>query len=366
MMDLEHRPLGARLANAIVAYASYLAKTVWPRDLAILYPLPDHLSALNVAISAFVLIAISILAWRTRLTRPYLFIGWLWFLGTLVPVIGLVQVGRQALADRYTYLPLIGVLIAIAYGTRNLAFGASTLLVPVTVLVALNIATRHQLTLWKDSPTLFAHTVAVTRDNAIARINLGVALEQTGRTNEALVQYQEALRIDPNRPTVHNNIANLLSATGQRQPALLHYEKALQLKPNAPLAHLNLATLLIEMGRHDDAMRHYAEAARLAPNDPRPPYFMARQLIRRNQGAEAVRLAERANELAGGRQPSVLDVLAMAYAEAGRFEDAQRIAGRAIAILEQAGEHDSATELRKRLALYQMRQPYREPQRENP
>jgi protein O-mannosyl-transferase len=407
IMDLAHRPLEARIANAIIAYATYLAKTVWPRDLAILYPLPDHLSDLTLAISAAVLIAISVLAWRTRISRPYIMIGWLWFLGTLVPVIGLVQVGRQALADRYTYLPLIGVFIATAYGARHFAlrFGTKSLLVPIAILAAFNLATRHQLTLWKDSSTLFAHTVAVTRDNAVARINLGVAFEQNGRTNEALAQYQEATRIDPNRPAAHNNIANLLSARGQRDQALIHYEKALALQPTAPLAHLNLATLLIEMGRHEDAMRHYAEAARLAPNDPRPPYMMARAFLKRNQsaqaivqlrealrrnsadidalvmlarilasdespanrnGTEAVRLAERANELAGGQQPFVLDALAMAYAEAGRFEEAQRVAQRAVEILQQAGAQDAVAELRQRLTLYQARQPYRETHRQNP
>lgn len=384
MMNLENRPLGARIANAIVAYATYLAKTVWPQDLAILYPLPDQLPWVKVSISGAVLMGISILVWRKRMTWPHVLVGWLWFLGTLVPVIGLVQVGRQALADRYMYLPLIGVLLAIAYGARNLAerFGMRSALVPLAVLAAFSVVTLRQLTVWKDSERLFAHTVAVTRDNSVARVNLGVALEEKGRTNEALVQYQEALRIDPNRPAVHNNIANVLSTMGQREQALTHYQEALRLQPGAPLAHLNLATLLIEMGRHDEGMRQYAETAQLAPDDPRAPYLMGKERAKRNQGAEAiahlrealrrngsdvralvllarilasdenatirdgreaVRLAERANQLSGGEQPVVLDALAMAYAEAGRFEEAQRMAQRAIEILPVASHRNKKT-----------------------
>jgi tetratricopeptide (TPR) repeat protein len=401
MMDLEHRPFGARVANAVVAYSSYLMKTVWPADLAIIYPLPEQLAWWKVALSGAVLLTLSVLAWRGRTARPSLLIGWLWFLGMLVPVIGLVQVGRQAMADRYTYLPLIGVFIAIAYGARDLRspFPAWRPVLATVVLAGCVVGTYVQLMRWRDNQTLFAHTVAVTAENPVARVNLGVALEEAGRTNDALVQYREALRIDPNRPAVHNNIANVLSGLGKPEEALAHYGEALRLKPNAPLAHLNLGTTLVELGRHDEGMRHYAKAARLAPDDPRAPYLLGKGLLKRGQtaeaiaqlrealrrhpsdvralvllakvlasdanadvrdGREAVAAAERATDLTGGEQPHVLDVLAMAYAEAGRFEEAQRAAQRAVELLAQGGWQAEATAIRQRLELYRSRQPYRE------
>jgi protein O-mannosyl-transferase len=404
MVDLEHRPLGARAANAIVAYATYLAKTVWPRDLAVIYPLADHLPLATVAVSAAVIIAISAFAWRTRGSRPYLLTGWLWFVGTLVPVIGLVQVGRQAMADRYTYLPLIGIFIAIVYGGRDLAqrFRLSALqsgIVSAVILVACAAGTLQQLNYWRDSKVLFARTVAVTKENDIARVNLGVALEEDGRKEEALAQYREALRINPKRGQVNNNIANLLAASGRHDEALMHYQEALRAKPNAPLPHLNVGTLLIDMGRDDEGMRHYAEAARLLPDDPRPWYLMAKALLKQNDsaraavhfreslrrgpgefrtltalarllasdananvrnGQEAVTLAERANALTRGEQPFVLDTLAMAYAEAGRFDEAQRTIERAIQISAQAGMEEDAQTMRQRLELYRSQMPYRE------
>jgi protein O-mannosyl-transferase len=284
----------------------------------------------------------------------------------LVPVIGLVQVGRQAMADRYTYLPVIGVFIAIAYAARDIRFGSNKWQVAVAVAVLAGcIATTYaQLGRWKDSKTLFTHTVAVTGENPVARVNLGVALEEAGQTNAALTQYREALRLDPGRPSVHNNIANVLAASGQQQEALLHYREALRLKPNAPLAHLNLGTTLIELGQHEDGMRHYAEASRLAPGDPRGPYLMGKALLKQGESAAAIAQLERANGLTGGRQPFVLDALGMAYAEAGRFEEAQRAAQAAIDVLAHTGSREEATAIQARLELYRSRQPYREPKRQ--
>jgi tetratricopeptide (TPR) repeat protein len=372
--------------------------------LAIIYPLERHIPGWQIALSVVLLLMISALAWRYRSNRPYLLVGWLWFVGMLVPVIGLVQVGRQAMADRYTYLPLIGVFIAVALGAPDLAArlrmkpSLRAVLAAAVLLVCLG-TTWRQLNYWQDSKTLFAHAVAVTKENAVARLNLGVALEQAGETEEALAQYRESLRISPERAQAHNNIANLLAASGKRDEALVHYREALRLNKKAPLAHLNLGTTLLELGRFDEAMHHYAEAARLAPDDPRPHYFMGKARLQQKQsaravthfrdalrfdssdlraltwlarvlasdenanvrnGAEAVALAERANELIGGTDAFVLDTLAMAYAGAGRFAEAQRTAQEAIEVATKAGANEDVAAVQQRLELYQSGQPYRE------
>jgi tetratricopeptide (TPR) repeat protein len=255
------------------------------------------------------------------------------------------------------------------------------------------------LAYWQDSRTLFAHAVAVTRENAVARLNLGVALEQAGQTNEALAQYRASLRINPERAQAHNNVANLLAASGNKQEAVTHYREALRLNKKAPLAHLNLGTTLLEMGLFDEAMQHYAAAERLAPDDPRPPYLMGKASLQQKRsaeavahfrdalrlapgdfrtltwlarvlssdpdakarnGVEAVPLAERANELTGASEAFVLDTLAMAYAEAGRFADAVRTAQQAIGIAAKAGANDDVAAVQQRLELYKSGQPYRE------
>lgn len=403
VMSFEQRPLGLRLANATVAYVEYLAKTVCPAHLAVIYPLPDQIPAWQVIGAAAVLIAITILAWSARRAAPYLLIGWLWFLGTLVPVIGLVQVGGQALADRYTYVPLIGVFIAIAYGAADLIARFQIKTAAVSTLAALILvgciaATERQLTFWQDSEALFRHALDVTTHNAIAHINLGVALEQEDRREDALAQYRKALKIDSGRFQAHNDVANLLASMGDRDEAAREYQEALRLYPNAALAHVNYGTLLTEMGRFDDAMREYTTAAKLAPDDYRPQYLMGKACLRHGQSAEAVKhfraalqlapndfetltwlarvlaadknpavrnaadavsLAERANDLTGGEQPFVLDTLAMAYAEAGRFQDAQKAVQKAIDLAEN-GAKDMLPALQDRLRLYQSNTPYRE------
>jgi tetratricopeptide (TPR) repeat protein len=370
----------------------------------VIYPLPNQIPGWQIAAASVILAIISFLAWRTRKNAPYLLIGWLWFLGTLVPVIGLVQVGGQALADRYTYVPLIGVFVAIAYGADDLVARRriSSVIPSVAagaVLVGCLCVTEYQLRFWQNSQTLFAHAIAVTKDNAIAHINLGVALEQDEHKPEALAEYRKAIEIEPRRFQAHNNLANLLATMGQRNEAFQEYQEALSLSPDASVAHINFATLLAEMGRFDDAMSEYTKAAQLDPDDPRSYYLMGKACLRHGQSAEAVKhfrealqhrpndfetltwlarvlaadqnpavrngveaisLAERAAHLAGGAQPFVLDTLAMAYAEAGRFNDAQAAAQKAIQAATALGAQKTVPEMQERLQLYQTGQPYRE------
>jgi tetratricopeptide (TPR) repeat protein len=396
-------PIGGRLGNAALSYVWYLQKMFWPDGLAVFYPYPKTFSALAVGGSVVILLLITILAIRAARTRPQLAVGWFWYVVTLLPVIGLVQIGTHARADRYTYLPLVGVFLALVWGAAELLarwrlprWAVGTL--AGLVLGACASATGHQLQYWRDDETLFAHALAVTADNPLAHVNYGVVLEQEELTEEAMRHYREALRLNPRQVQAHNNLASLLDQAGAADEALGHYREALRLNPAAPLAHLNLGALLAKLGQSDEAMQHYAEAARLLPGDPRPHYLMGKAVLRQNQsaaaiahfrdalrcdendfqtltflarvlasdenpqvrhGAEAVDLAERANALTGGSQPFVLDALAMACAEQGRFNDAQRIVRKAID-LATAASMTNTSGMKERLQLYQSSQPYRE------
>jgi len=397
-------PLAWRIENALVSYVRYLLKTIYPIQLAVIYPLPHGWPMVTVAAAAAVLVLLSYLAWRMRATRPHLLVGWLWFVGTLVPVIGLVQVGGQALADRYTYVPLLGIFIAVSFEGRfwlerwSSSPVASGSLCAV-LLVGCVWLTEKQLKYWMDSRALFAQALAVTADNPIAHVNLGMVLEQAGRQDDALNHYEEAIQLNPALLQAHNNLANLYDRLGRFQEALAQYQQALQLKPMSPLVHANLGRLLARLGSLDDAVHHYHEAVRLDPGDPRFHYELGKLLLRRGQAAEAVAqlqqalklgpndlttkvflarvlaannesdvrdarqavaLAELANALTGGEQPFVLDTLAMAYAESGRFVDAQHTVQKAIDRTNKDADADAVVSMRKRLALYEAAQPYRE------
>jgi len=403
VLSLKQWPLPVRLGNIVLSYGEYLFKTVWPAKLAIIYPLSDQLPWALVGLSAAALVAMSWGAWRLRRGSPFLLMGWCWFLGTLVPVIGLVQVGRQAFADRYTYLPLVGVFIAAVFGFRQLAerFHPDRKLVGLFagfILAGCLQGTERQLGYWRDDETLWTHAIAVTRDNVIAHVNLGVTYEAQNRNGEALSEYLRALRAGPYRVEPHNNLANFLDTTGHPEEAVAQYREALRLDPKAVAAHCNLGITLVELGRYDEAMSEYAEAARLAPDDSRPYYLMGKAAMKQGDSAAAAQhfqdalsrngndllsltflarllatdpspqirngvgalaLAAQANELTGGEDPFVLDVLAMANAEAGNFEQAQETEKRAIEI---AGDQTNLTaELDSHLKVFEAHQPWHKP-----
>lgn len=403
VLTVAQHPLPLRLSNALVSYVQYIWKTIWPIDLAIPYPLTASHPIGFVVIAAGILALLSGLAWHHRRSYPYLFTGWFWFLGMLVPVIGLVQVGRQAMADRYTYLPHIGLFIGLVYELSTLAqrwrikplflsCGASL------VLVACIVSTEYQLRFWRDSETLFTRTLAVTQNNAIAHINLGVALQLKNQRADALEHFRAAVRIDPQYLQAHNNLAILLDALDRNDEALAEYQAALRIDPNQPHAHCNFGTLLVKLGRFEEAFRHYTEAARLAPDDPHPHYLQGKAELRRGQnaaaiihfrealrrhpdelrsltflaqilatapdagirnGLEAVTLAERAKALTSGSDAFVLDTLAMAYAEVGRFPEAQQSVQTALELLKAAGEAPPP-ELLQRQQLYRINRPFHE------
>ncbi len=272
VLPLQALPIADRLANALVAYLGYLGQMFWPVRLAVLYPLPgQHLPLWQAPAAGLALAALSLLALRQARRQPYLLVGWLWYLGALLPVIGLVQVGVQAMADRYTYVPCIGLFIAVVWGTADLAarWRVPRFFLPVgaaVVLAALMICTWVQVGYWRDSISLYEHTLQVTRGNSIIRNNLGIALAAQGKTDQAITLYDEALRLNPDYAGAHNNLGIALAAQGKLDQAITHYEEALRLKPGYADAHNNLGLALDAQGKVDQAMAQYAEALRLNPD----------------------------------------------------------------------------------------------------
>ena len=270
--SLEQVTAVGRAANAAHAYASYLGKTVFPSSLAVFYPHPHTDLITASAVAAFLgLAGVTVLVARLWKSAPYLPFGWLWYVGTLVPVIGLVQVGDQAMADRYTYMPLIGIFIAVVWGVADITKGSRVLrpaaaAAALAVLGALFALTRVQTGYWSNDETLFSHALAVTPDNVVARNTLGLALFERGRTREAVANYLEALRIEPNFPEVHNNLGNALVAEGRFEEAVAHFNQALRAKPDALRAMNNLGLALVKLNRLPEALGYFEEAVRRDPD----------------------------------------------------------------------------------------------------
>jgi tetratricopeptide (TPR) repeat protein len=271
LMERELLPFGVRLANALVSYAAYLEKTVWPRSLAFIYPHQgSNLSGWKIALSAGVLATVTLVVIR-QFRRPYLAVGWFWYAGMLVPVIGLVQVGKQAMADRYTYLPLIGIFIMIAWAGKDIISSASALrkkiiagTAGVVVLVFL-IAAIAQVSYWRDYPTLLRHATTAVSDNWPAHRMLGNVLSESGSPEEAIVHYRESLRIQPWNSYGHNNLAVELARQGNYPEAIEHYREAIRIRPAYAEAYNNLGNALAVTGRRDEAIEQYREALRLRP-----------------------------------------------------------------------------------------------------
>ena len=269
---LQQVPLGTRIANALVAYGAYASSFAWPTRLAVFYPYHPAIPGWQVLSAASFIIVVSVLAWRQRSARPYFAVGWCWFLGTLVPVIGLVQVGGQAHADRYMYIPLVGLSIALAWGLADLVRSRPRTRVAVAGAAVVcccgcAVLTRYQVRQWRDDRTLFQHALDVTVDNAVAHDGLGRVLRAEGRLDEAMAQFREAVRIDPAYAGSRDNLGVALLAQGRPQEAAEQSREAVRLDPNLAQAHLTLAAALHAMGQGTEAMAEYAEAARRWPDN---------------------------------------------------------------------------------------------------
>ena len=280
---------GARIATAIWAYAMYPWKMVWPARLAPLYPHPgDSLAAWQVLVAAAVLVAITAVVWRLR-ARRYLLVGWLWFLGTLVPVIGLVQVGEAAMADRYAYIPLIGIFVMIAFGgadwaeSRKLGFWPA--IPAAAILVALAIATHRQIGYWQSNYELWSHTLAVTKNNFVAENNLGGALILEDKEEEAHPHFEAAARINPRDPMSRSNLGIYFQKHGQMREAVTQYESAIELTSDPGLlaqTYANLGAAQRALGEDELARKSFDTSMRLNPLLPNSWFGIG--LLARKQG----------------------------------------------------------------------------------
>ncbi len=302
LASLERASFSVRIANALVAYPRYLEKTFWPADLAVLYPLdPNHVPVVGAIVAGVLLGSVSFALVRARSHR-FALVGWLWFLGTLVPVIGLVQVGTQAFADRYTYFPSVGLCIALVWAGREVATraalpGAVTVTAATLLVLTLGLSARQQTHVWRDAHALMAHAVRVSPECAIVRNNLGKTLARRGELAAGIDQLRHAIRIWPRYVEAHTNLGNALLLQGDAIAARQSYEEALRHDPNHKSAHHNLANLLLQNGDSDGAARHLEQVLRIDPGHADAHYGLG--IVRRHQGrhAEATRHLEQASRL---------------------------------------------------------------------
>jgi len=307
-------PLWTRLANAAVSYLRYLEKTLWPANLSICYPYPSHWPTPVVTMAVLVITAGCLWACLRMRRQPWVFTGWFWFLGMLVPVVGVVQVGAQSMADRYTYLPGIGLFLALVWGANDLAcWLARARLEPIppdkpgvlprlktrlvdpllalgslVALAACLVCTSRQLKYWRNGETLFRHALQVTTDNAPAYDGLGVALSDLGRKDQALAAFREAARLQPESAEVQFNLGNTLLETGHPEESLPHFQASLRIEPDNVRVLVSYGSALFALGRLDDARAQFARAALLDPDNPQAHYNLGTVLLTESQVKEAV------------------------------------------------------------------------------
>jgi len=293
MHSLENVPPGARTANALISYCRYLAKFFWPGDLAVFYPYPAHWPMSEALLAGGLMAGISAFVFVQRTRHPWLLTGWLWYCGTLVPVIGLVQVGGQAMADRYTYIPSLGLLILVVWGAYELTKrrGHHEMVLGAAGGAAISLCavlTRQQLGYWQNNESLYRHTLAVTKNNYLAHHNLGIALYREGQINEAISQYREALGLEPNYAEAHYNLGAALAVQGQTDEAIRQFQEAIRIKPDYAEAHSNLGTAFAREGHLDEAIGEYRQALRLKPDNAEFHYDLGAALGLKGQMDEAI------------------------------------------------------------------------------
>lgn len=405
MLPAERLTLSYRIGNALVSYVSYISKMVYPSRLAIFYPHPGTSLPPWQPIACLVVLAIASagIIYRIRQHR-YLAVGWLWYLGTLVPVIGVIQAGSQAMADRYTYLPSIGISIMAAWGAvellsklryRSIWLG----ILAGLLLTAMVVRTRMQVQHWKNNLTLYRYTLAVTENNAIIRNSYGCAFFEEEQPDEAIKQLKEALRISPRFSLARSNLGRIYLKQGKvneaiacfnevlrvgkdspdvyyflglaevRQEkyddAVTHFTDALRLKQGHINARLQLAYTLVKLDRVRQAVEHFYKILQLKPDHLTALNGVAWVLATRNdietqEPIKAVEFAERACELTNYQNAGAMDTLAAAYAAAGKFSLAIETAEKAVELAISQNNIELTQEIQNRLRLYKVKQPYYE------
>jgi Flp pilus assembly protein TadD len=412
-------PFFWRLQNALVTYLTYIWQMFWPANLAVFYPHPDnHLALWQVALAAAFLIATSWVVFALRRTRPYLLVGWLWYLIMLLPVIGIVEVGLQGHADRYTYLPQVGLYIALTWFVADISASLRHRkeILPTAgsaVVIILSLCAWKQTTYWRNSETLWTHTLAVTTDNDVALTNFGTFLMERGQLDEALSYFQRALAVRSRSEhhhynfslaLIHDSVGNVLARKGRLDDAIVHLRQAIELRPDYPDAHYNLGTALFQKGDLDGAIAQWRTTLSIHPYDAGAHTSLGNALVQKGFLAEAadhyekalqsepdsilplnnlawvmstgpddslrnneiaVELATKANQLSKESNPVFIRTLAAAYAQAGQFENAIATAQRASEQAKIQGSNDLALEIQEDVDLYQRRTPLRDPNLRN-
>ena len=292
-----------RIANALVSYAVYLVKLIYPVDLTCFYPFPVTVPFWKTAFALLFLISVSVVAVRACRGQPYITFGWFWYIGTLVPVIGLVQAGLwPATADRFVYVPYVGIFIILSWGSaevfKQFRIGSSGLAVSGGITIAiLAVTSYNQVIYWKNSVTLFQHSVAVTEDNYLSHYALGFALERRGKANEAIEHYRTSLKISPQQIDVHYNLALALASRGDLEEAVEQYREVLRIDPNDYQAYNNLGNLFYKSEKLDDAIQCYEQAIRIKPGHALAHNNLGAALIRKGMIPEAVQHFREAQRL---------------------------------------------------------------------
>jgi tetratricopeptide (TPR) repeat protein len=407
-------PFAWRLENALVTYVTYIWQIFWPANLAVFYPHPDNNLALwQVALATAFLIATSWIFFALRRTRPYLLIGWLWYLIMLLPVIGIIEVGLQGHADRYTYLSHVGLYIGLTWFVADVSkslphrkeiLGA----VGGAVVIILSACAWKQTTYWRNSETLWTHALAVTKDNDVALEDLGELLMERGQLDEALFYLQKALavRSGSEHPhyklslaIIHESMGNVLARKGRPDEAIAQFRQSIEAKPDYPDAHYNLGTVLFKKGDLDGAIAEYRTTLSLYASDPGTNLSLGNALVQKGflreaashyevtlqsepdstlplnnlawllsagpddtlrDGPRAVELAKKANQLSKNEDPFYMRTLAAAYAEAGQFDAAVETAQNASELANARSQHSLAIQIQEETDLYRRHLPLRD------
>lgn len=329
MQPLGAIPLPSRIANALVSYATYLIQFIFPVNLAAFYPHPGAtLPVWEVGAALLLLLGVTLAALTMRRKYPYLFVGWLWYLGMLTPVIGLVQVGNQATADRYTYLTQIGLCVALAWGVSSAAAAWPNYrrLVPVAaslIIAVLMVCAWRQTGYWRDSESLWTRALDCTSNNALAHNNLGKDLAERKKMDDAVIQFKKAVDICPDYALAHSNLGGVLASQGQLNDAIGHYRTALAIRPDFASAHNNLGAALARQGKADDAAAEYRKAVESDPDCPEANNNLGSILMKQNRIDAAIACFQKALD-ANPSYPEAHSNLGAALAKQRQFDKALR------------------------------------------
>ncbi|MGA2914653.1 MAG: tetratricopeptide repeat protein [Sedimentisphaerales bacterium] len=363
LSPLEKMSLDLRIANIFLSYIRYIGKTVWPSRLAVLYPHPyTNLSETIVVFCALLFILLSVFSIYIGRRRRYIAVGWLWYVGTLVPMIGLVQSGAQAMANRYMYIPVLGLLIIITWTVKDfVAKRPRWKIVPAVlaavILLSLVILTRMQVRHWQNSITLFEYALKTTKNNAVMENNYGYVLFKAGRDREAVLHLSNAVKINPTYADARDNLGAVFLKQGKFNEAIWCFNELLKNKQDSAEVYVNLGIAYNKLGKYRPAIQNWTRAVEIEPNSTGVLNNLAWLLATTSGNSvqdanKAIEFAQHACELTGYKDINILDTLAAAYAAAGRFNDAITTAQQAVNIAKASGQENLISEIQNRIELY--------------